>query len=446
MAHIAIVGAGIGGVTMALEMREAVGRDHDVTVISNRDSFQFTPSNPWVAVNWRKRSQVEVPLAPVLERKGINFTSVGAKRIDPASNSIVLDDGHVIRYDYAALSTGPDLAFDEIEGFGPEGYTHSVCNTEHAEAMGQAYEEFVKDPGPIVLGGVQGTSCFGPAYELAMIIETDLRRRGIRHLVPITIVTAEPYIGHLGLAGVGDTKGLLEAALRHRDIRWITNARVHHFERDKVCVEVCDDEGQPKKQLEVASKLTMMIPAFRGVKALHGIQGLVNPRGMINVDRYQRNPTYQNVFGVGVAIAIKPNDPTPLPTGVPKTGYMIETMATAAVQNIGELVRGRAVRHEATCSALCLADWGGKGSFFVAIPQIPPRNTCWHASGRWVHWAKIGFEKYFLTKVKLGLSEPLVERYALKSLGLSRLVGQPATASGRFEGSPVTPVVSAAKD
>lgn len=50
-------------------------------------------------------------------------------------------------------------------------------------------------------------------------MDTDLKRRGIRDKVPMTFVTAEPYIGHLGLGGVGDSKGLLESGLRERDIK-----------------------------------------------------------------------------------------------------------------------------------------------------------------------------------------------------------------------------------
>jgi sulfide:quinone oxidoreductase len=63
-----------------------------------------------------------------------------------------------------------------------------------------------------------GASCFGPAYEFALILDTELRRRKIRDRVPMTFVTSEPYIGHLGLDGVGDTKGLLESEMRERHI------------------------------------------------------------------------------------------------------------------------------------------------------------------------------------------------------------------------------------
>jgi len=47
-----------------------------------------------------------------------------------------------------------------------------------------------------------------------MIMETDLRKRKLRDRVPMTYVTSEPYIGHLGLGGVGNSKGLLESEFR----------------------------------------------------------------------------------------------------------------------------------------------------------------------------------------------------------------------------------------
>ena len=85
-----------------------------------------------------------------------------------------------------------------------------------------------------MVGAVQGASCFGPAYEFAFILDTELRRRRIRDRVPMTFVTSEPYIGHLGLDGVGDTKGLLESEMRERHIKWITNARVKAVEAGKM--------------------------------------------------------------------------------------------------------------------------------------------------------------------------------------------------------------------
>ena len=71
MAHIVIMGAGIGGMPAAYEMRAQLGSEHQITVVSAVDYFQFTPSNPWVAVGWRERSAITLAIAPLLERQGI---------------------------------------------------------------------------------------------------------------------------------------------------------------------------------------------------------------------------------------------------------------------------------------------------------------------------------------------------------------------------------------
>jgi sulfide:quinone oxidoreductase len=421
MKHIVIIGAGLGGMPMAYEMKALAHAEERVTVIGNGPNFHFVPSNPWVAVNWRGRADIEFPAAEYLGKKGIAFNGSGAKRVYPERNQVELNDGTTIDYDYLVIASGPKLAFDEIEGLGPAAHTQSVCHVDHAQRASNAWDGFVKDPGPIVVGAVQGASCFGPAYEFCFIMETDLRRRRIRDRVPMTFVTAEPYIGHLGLGGVGDSKSMLESALRDKHIKWITNAKVTKVEAGKMFVTEHDEDGKPKKSHELPFKYSMMLPAFKGIDAVFGIEGLTNPRGFILIDEYQRNPRYPNVYAVGVAVAIPPVETTPVPTGAPKTGYMIESMVTAAAHNIRAAIDGKAPSTKATWNAVCLADLGDTGIAFVALPQIPPRNVNWFSEGKWVHLAKVAFEKYFLRKMKKGTSEPIYERYVMKALGIEKL-------------------------
>ncbi|MFH1495240.1 MAG: FAD/NAD(P)-binding oxidoreductase [Pseudomonadota bacterium] len=421
MAHVVIMGAGIGGMPMAYEMREQLRPGDKLTVISNTDSFHFVPSNPWVAVNWRTREDIQFPIGPYFERKKIGFIPTAAKRVHPEKNQVELTDGQMVDYDFLVIATGPKLAFDEVEGLGPEGHTQSICHVDHAVKAGEAWNDFVKDPGPIVVGAAQMASCYGPAYEFAFIMDTDLRRRRIRDKVPITFVTAEPYIGHLGLGGVGDSKGLMESAMRDRHVKWITNAKVSRVEAGKMFVTEHDDMGNVKKEHELPFKYGMMLPAFKGVDAVFGIEGLTNPRGFILIDPYQRNPKYQNIYSVGVCVAIPPVEATPVPTGAPKTGYMIETMVTAAAHNIRAVLDGKEPDQKATWNAICLADFGDTGAAFVALPQIPPRNVNWFKEGKWVHLAKIAFEKYFIRKMKKGTTEPLYEKYVLGALGIKKL-------------------------
>jgi sulfide:quinone oxidoreductase len=422
MAHIVILGAGIGGMPAAYEMRAKLPKQHRVTVVSAVDYFQFVPSNPWVAVGWRSRDEVCLQVGPLLAKKGIDFVPKAVTRIDAEGSRLEFAEGEPLAYDYLVITTGPKLSFDEIPGAGPHGgHTHSVCTVDHAQRFWAEYENFLKDPGPIVVGAMPLASCFGPAYEFAFIVDADLRRRKLRHKVPITFVTSEPYIGHLGLGGVGDSKSMLESELRGHDMKWITNAKTTRVESGKLFVTQLDDQGQALQEHELPFKLAMMLPAFKGVDAVAGVPKLCNPSGFVLIDEFQRSKAYKNIFSAGVCVAIPPVEVTPVPTGAPKTGYMIETMVTAIVHNIADELVGQAPTTRATWNAICLADMGDTGAAFVALPQIPPRNVNWFKKGKWVHLAKIAFEKYFMRKMKSGNSEPVYEKYVLKALGIVRL-------------------------
>ena len=422
MAHVVVLGAGLGGAIMAYELKDQLRKEDKVTVVTKDPKYHFVPSNPWIAVGWRDREDITVDLAPTMAKKGIGFIPVAAEKLHPEENRIALVNGESVTYDYLVIATGPELAFDEIEGFGPHGgFTQSVCHIDHAEEARKVFDELVKNPGPVIIGAAQGASCFGPAYEFLFILETALRRARVRDRVPMTFVTPEPYIGHLGLDGVGDTKGLLESEMRAKHIRWMTSTRVKRVEQGRMTVEEIAEDGSVKAEKDLPFAFSMMLPAFRGIKPVSGIDGLSNPRGFTIVDNHQQNPKHRNIFAVGVCVAIPPMGPTPVPCGVPKTGFMIESMVTATAHNIGNIVRGREPDRVGTWNAVCLADFGDGGVAFVAQPQIPPRNVNWSSSGKWVHMAKIGFEKYFIRKLRKGVSEPFYETLALRTLGIDKL-------------------------
>lgn len=64
MAHIVVLGGGIGGVSCAYELKHAVRAEDRITLVSNKSFFQFTPSNPWVAVKWRSKNDITIDLGP----------------------------------------------------------------------------------------------------------------------------------------------------------------------------------------------------------------------------------------------------------------------------------------------------------------------------------------------------------------------------------------------
>jgi sulfide:quinone oxidoreductase len=140
MAEVVVIGAGLSGTLMAYELLPQLRKDDRLTVISQGPVYHFVPSNPWVAVGWRKQSEIEIDLVDIMKRKGINLLTQGAQRVHPAENRIELGGGSSIAYDYLVVATGPELAFDEIPGLGPQGYTQSICHVDHASRAKEAFE------------------------------------------------------------------------------------------------------------------------------------------------------------------------------------------------------------------------------------------------------------------------------------------------------------------
>jgi sulfide:quinone oxidoreductase len=392
MAKIVILGGSFGGLTAAFELKRLLGNKADVNLICNDDKFVFIPSLPWLAMGWRNAEDITLSLKPILERKGITFIHEEAKGVD-ADSSKVITSAKEVSYDYLVIATGPYLAFEEVPGLGPEkGHTECIFTLEQAERANKAWNKFLESPGQIVTGSVQGVSCFGPPYEYAFEVDSELRRRKIRHKVPIIFITSEPYIGHFGIGGLGASKRWMEDEFATKDIKIIANAAVEEFTQDEIRL---------KDGSKIPFKLAMFAPAMKGVPA---VAHLGNPRGFIPVDEHMKHKKYKNIFTVGVAVAIAPPEQTPVPTGVPKTGFMTVKMAKTAAYSIAAEILGTTMPTPYEMDVLCLMDMGTTAAYMKAKPVLPPRQQTTLKKAIWAKWMKAGFERYFLWKMKHGLS------------------------------------------
>ena len=86
MADVVVLGAGLGGTLMAYELVPQLRDGDTLTLISEGKHYHFVPSNPWVAVGWRARKDIEVDLEGVMRRKGIRLLPQGAERVFPHEN------------------------------------------------------------------------------------------------------------------------------------------------------------------------------------------------------------------------------------------------------------------------------------------------------------------------------------------------------------------------
>ena len=62
MAEVVVIGAGLSGTLMAYELLPQLRKDDRLTVVSQGAVYHFVPSNPWVAIGWRKQSEIEIDL------------------------------------------------------------------------------------------------------------------------------------------------------------------------------------------------------------------------------------------------------------------------------------------------------------------------------------------------------------------------------------------------
>ena len=399
MTHVVILGAGIAGITAAYALKSRLGAHDEVTVVSDKPYFHFVPSNPWIAMGWRDRSDIAFPIGPHLEARGIRFVQSGVQRIQPDVLQVDLENGDALFYDYLLVATGAAGMTDAIPGLAD--HTHSVLHIEQAEEAFAAYREFVRHPGPIVIGAAPGASVLGPLYEYAFLVDADLKRRNIRDRVPIVLVTPEPWPGHLGLGGEGPSRGAVTAALADTRIGAICNARTVRIDRDTIHVEELDSSGKVKLTHALPYAYSVYWPAFGGVPGVRTASGLVDARGLMVVDEYLRNPNYPNVFALGACVAQPAVDETPVPVGAPDSVYSISKAGEIVVQNILAMIGNTPLASHMPQRAKWLTDMGTSGAAYLSEPQVPLRDINWMRQGRWVHQAKVDFEKYFVNKVRL---------------------------------------------
>lgn len=461
---ILVVGGGIGGISTSFDLRHHLPKDTQISVISDRPDFQFTPSNPWVSIGTRTAKEISVPMTEACKAGKVNYVPGKLMKVDAIKKEAhVLLHGEtketVIPFDYLVGATGPKLDWNGVVNPDPHFSDDmnvaevSVCTTPHAESGLDAFQHLVKTGGgPIVVGAMQGASCFGPAYEYAMILDHELRAKGVRDKCPITFITSEPYVGHMGLAGVSDSYKLLVQILADRDIVVLTNCEVNKVDRKAGAVHITQHvlpvgeaeahaaagedmfpwkAATVKQKAEIPANFIMMIPQFKGQDCWKkSTKEIANDEGLIHVNEYMHNPTFPEIFGVGVSVAFDAVEQTPIKTGCPKTGYLIESMGTAVALNIREMIQAKRNNREVNAinfrrpslDTLCLTDFGGtEGALFLASPELPPRQTAETVRGGIIKVAKVAFEKYFLFKVRSGNADPFYEKFMLKLVGIERL-------------------------
>ena len=397
MGNSIIVGGSYAGLAAALELRSRLPASETVTLVSLSEEFIFYPSLIWVVQGERELADISFPIRPVLEKAGIKFVLARLERIDPGKGSLMLSDSQELPFDKLLVATGGEWDWDNTRGLQPKpgGFTTSMLSPGAALEARKDWQALLADPGPIVIGLDLNASLYGAAYEFALNLDIALRKAGVREEAQITFLTPEPYLGHFGHDGLGNTRQIIEGAFASQDITYVTEAQIDHIEEGTVVL------GNMRARLP--SRFTMIVPPYRGIAPVREVPNLGDAEGRIPVDATYRSHQYPNIYAAGAAVQLKPWGRTLLPLGVFVPGTASAEMGRVAAANIAaDLGFGDPVEKPATeMKSFYVLDSAGHGLFMSLGPQAW-LNLQLNVPGPWGHWAKIMTEKYQMWQLQTG--------------------------------------------
>ncbi len=190
---IVVLGAGFGGLEAAFYLRHRLGKRVELTVVSNREQFLFKPNTIYIPFG-KSVDELMFPLAPVFERRHIRFVQAQVHGVNPESKVVMSTEGP-IEYDYLIVATGAAMRPSEIPGL--EEHANTIWSPEEMERLGGALRAMVtrvstSDESARVLFLVPpNNKCSGPLYELVLMLDTWLRRKGVRGRIDLCYNTYE---------------------------------------------------------------------------------------------------------------------------------------------------------------------------------------------------------------------------------------------------------------
>ncbi|GAC1511013.1 MAG: FAD-dependent oxidoreductase [Chloroflexota bacterium] len=391
--RVVIVGGGFAGLSAAYTLRERLGAADRVTLISHSTHFVFAPSLVWTALGqWRRHSSFA--LEPALAAKNIEFIQDHVNEVRVADKCIVTDTREV-PYDRLIIATGGRPDAQRIPGLAGE-FRHAswIVGEDSAMEARNVLNDLYADPGPLVIGAAQGASYVSAAYELALTLDATLRRKGIRGRCPITFVTAEPYLGHLGL-GQTAARDELEKLFQERGITYHTGTDIEQISRDEV--RLASGETLP-------ARVIIVMPPFTGDVDIWKSAGLTDNTGLIPVNAQYRHVEHDSVYAAGVAAYFRePIQPLGL-ARTPHTGYLSTRMGKLAAENVAASLGcgSPPARTLPRTLDVRVLDGGNTGVLLTSRANSPIHNRARRLPGPVAHYLKAALERYLVWRLRTG--------------------------------------------
>jgi sulfide:quinone oxidoreductase len=310
--RIVVLGAGFGGLELATTLSETLGEDARVTVIDRSDSFVFGFSKLDIMFRAAAPDSVRMYYRDIA-KPGVRVVRETITAIDPDARTVVTDAG-THEADVLVIALGADYDLDSTPGLAEAG--NEFYSVAGAERLAGIIPSFSRGHAVIGICGAP-FKCPPAPSECALMLDDELRARGVRDVCEISIVMP------LGtpVPPSPETSAALEQEFAARDIKLLSGRRVAALDGSRNVVVLDDDS-------ELPFDLFLGVPRHRAPDVV--IASGMTEDGYIPVDSATLATRYPGVYAVGdVATA-----------GVPKAGVFAEGAARIVAQTIAFHLRG----------------------------------------------------------------------------------------------------------
>lgn len=427
MAHIVIIGNGIASLTAALQLKKLVSDQDWITVISAEQFGVVKTALPYVSMGLRSLKDVRVDLKPLFDKLNIKHIVSTVSKLHPERQIIILENGHRVPFDSLIIADGMVPAWDHIPGLNrSHNMIHSTMDADETMRADLGFKDFLLSPGPLTIACAPGSMDYQSAYQYAFNVDRVLRRYRLRDKVPIRFVTPEPFLGHLGVGGIGDSKNLFEREFRSRQIEWFCNAAIDKVDKASFHILYFDQEGVQRGKKVLNTRYGIIWPAMRAAPYLTEVTGLTDRTGLVHTNKFLQSNLYRNIFAIGEVVSQTSLtntflEPTPMETGQPCSDFLRESMTSTVAGNLYEILNKRYPCYEPTGNGFFMIDYGDRGAALLAAPQNPPRNIDRIFEGRFVHIVQKTMERYHLSRLRAGITEPVFERLIFRIMKMPRI-------------------------
>lgn len=309
--HVVILGGGFGGLSTANELRNSLSSSQvKITVIDKKDWFMVGFAKLWI-INGTRTFENSIGSLNELSKKEINFIKDEILKID-LQNKNVKTIYHNVSYDYLIISMGAILAPQKIPGLVENGlnlydYNDLLEIRDRLENM---------ESGKIAIS-IMGMpyKCPPAPFEASLLIDSMLRKRGIRDSIQIDFYSPAPIT--LPAAGPEVSTQILEL-VNSEKIIFHNSCKIKSVESKKLIFE----------NSEADFDLLLAIPPHISPKVIYD-SGLATEPGFISIGRDCKT-SFENVFAIGDVTSL-----TVLETmAVPKAGVFAEGEGITVAKNI----------------------------------------------------------------------------------------------------------------